>query len=170
MEDFDRGGIHQYLTFTLADEAYAINVANIKEVLGVPRITRVPRMPEFMSGVINLRGNVVPVLDLRLKFGLGATALTVDTGIIVTEISNVFRDGEDENFTIGIFSDIVQEVVTIEPSMIEAPPRIGCAIDADFIVGMGRLGEGFVIILNINRILSEEDFLSSSGDGAVVNG
>lgn len=158
--------IQEYLTFKLADELYAINVSNIKEVLGVPRLTRVPRMPAFMSGVINLRGNVIPVLDLRMKFGLGSTPLTKDTSIIVTEISNVFQDEEDESFTIGIFSDIVEKVVTLDGTMIEPPPKIGMTIDTDFIVGMGRLDDAFVIILNINKVLSEKELLLSPAEGA----
>jgi len=167
VENQGREGVNEYLTFMLADELYAVNVSNIKEVLGVPRITRVPRMPEFMNGVINLRGNVVPVLDLRQKFGLGATSITIDTGIIVTEVEDVFDDSEDECFTIGIFGDKVQQVITIDPSMIEPPPRIGVAIDTDFIVGMGRLDDGFVIILNIDKILSEGELIPSVEGGAL---
>lgn len=168
MQDINREEIHQYLTFKLAEEVYAINVAYIKEVLGVPRLTRVPRMPEFMRGVINLRGNVIPVLDLKMKFGLGPTEISEDTGIIVTEIGGIFNDGEEENFTIGIFSDIVENVVAIEPEMIEPPPRIGSSINTEFIVGMGRLGDGFVMILNIDRMLSEAELLRNPAEGAVA--
>jgi len=161
--------IIQYLTFKLADEIYAINVSSIKEVLGVPKITKVPRMPAFMSGVINLRGNVVPVLDLKMKFGLGQTLCTLDTSIIVTEIKDIFKDDESECFTVGIFSDMVQKVVDIDSSMIEPPPKIGSSINTEFIIGMGRMNSEFVIILNINRILSEDELLVSSAEGAVVN-
>lgn len=168
MLDINREEIHQYLTFKLADELYAINVANIKEVLGVPRLTRVPRMPEFMRGVINLRGNVIPVLDLKMKFGLGETKASDDTSIIVTEVGNIFSDGDEENFTIGIFSDIVQNVVAIEPSMIEPPPKIGVSIDTEFIVGMGRIDDDFVIILNIDKMLSEAELLRGPAEGAVA--
>jgi len=160
---------NQYLTFKLADEVYAINVTSIKEVLSVPKITKVPRMPAFMSGVINLRGNVVPVLDLKLKFGLGQTLNTVDTSIIVTEIKDIFKDDETECFTVGIFSDMVQKVVNIDSSMIEPPPKIGSAINTEFIVGMGRLNDMFVIILNINKIISEGELLVSSTEGVVLN-
>ena len=129
MAEINRADIHQYLTFKLADELYAVNVANIKEVLGVPKITRVPRMPDFMSGVINLRGSVVPVLDLRRKFELGETPIDRETGIIVTEIENLFGDDSADELTVGIFSDQVQKVITIEPSQIEPPPKIGVSID-----------------------------------------
>ena len=162
MDAFEQDGIDQFLTFRLADEVYGISVANIKEVLGVPRMTRVPRMPDFMNGVINLRGNVVPVLDLRLKFGLGATPITADTSIIVTEINNIFEDDESEGFTVGIFSDMVLKVVTLETRQIEPPPKIGVSIDTSFITGMGRLDEGFVIILNINKLLSAKELLTRS--------
>lgn len=154
MEETDRKEIHQYLTFKLAEEVYAISVSNIKEVLGVPRITKVPRMPEFMSGIINLRGSVVPVLDLCKKFGLGETSMTVNTSIIVTEIDVVSDDGTNEKLTIGIFSDLVQKVITIEPEDIEPPPKIGVAIDTSFIQGMGHLESCFIIILDINKILT----------------
>lgn len=157
MQESAMNDIQQYLTFRIADEAYAINVANIREVLGVPRITRVPRMPGFMSGVINLRGNVIPVLDLRMKFGLGQTPLTEETSVIVTELGGIFADGEDERMTIGIFSDGVEKVVTLDESMIEPPPKVGASINVDFIVGMGRIEGDFVILLDINKILSENE-------------
>jgi len=154
MAEINRSEIHQYLTFKLADELYAINVANIKEVLSVPKLTKVPRMPNFMSGIINLRGSVVPVLDLCKKFALGETTFTVDTGIIVTEIDTVRDDGTVEQLIIGVFSDEVQKVVTIEPSDIEPPPKIGISIDTTFIQGMGHVDSRFIIILNINKILT----------------
>ncbi len=158
MDEIEVSDIQEYLTFKMADEIYAINVGSIKEVLGVPRITRVPRMPDYMSGVINLRGSVIPVIDLRLKFGMGATPVTEDTGIIVTEVSRVFEDEEDEIIVIGIFSDSVQKVVTIASTEIEPPPRIGMAIDTDFIAGMGRVDDSFVIVLDINKALSGKGF------------
>ncbi len=169
MAEINRSEIHQYLTFRLAEDLYAINVANIKEVLGVPRITRVPRMPDFMSGVINLRGSVVPVLDLRNKFDLGKTEVGRETGIIVTEIANIFGDDSDEELTVGIFSDQVQKVITIEPSQIEPPPKIGIAIDTSFILGMGRVEDEFVIILNINKVLTEKEVQLLQSTEAVQN-
>ncbi|HOT61268.1 MAG TPA: chemotaxis protein CheW [Treponemataceae bacterium] len=169
MGEINRNEIHQYLTFKIAAETYAINVASIKEVLGVPRITKVPRMPDFMSGVINLRGSVVPVLDLRSKFGLGETPMTVDTSIIVTELRDVFEGSEEEELTIGIFSDSVEKVITIEPENIEPPPKIGIAIDTAFIKGMGRVDDDFVIILNINRVLTEREIQLIQAGEAVAN-
>jgi purine-binding chemotaxis protein CheW len=154
MNENDRTGIHQYLTFKLAEERYAINVAYIKEVLSVPRITKVPRMPEYMSGVINLRGSVVPVVDLCKKFDLGETTRGVDTGIIVIEILQNQEEDDERVLTVGVFSDAVEKVITIEEAEIEPAPRIGVAIDTAFIRGMGHVGDEFIIILNINRILT----------------
>lgn len=168
MAEINRGEIHQYLTFCLAEEEYAISVANIKEVLAVPKITRVPKMPPFMRGIINLRGSVVPVLDLRKKFGIGETELTAQTGIIVTEIESERDDGTPFLLTVGVFSDEVKQVITIEPSAIEPPPKIGIAIDTTFIRGMGRVNGEFVIILDINRVLNgtELEVLREGQDAA----
>lgn len=160
MAEIHRNEIHQYLTFTLASEQYAINVANIKEVLAVPKITRVPKMPGFMSGIINLRGSVVPVLDLERKFGIGETSMTPETGIIVTEIETADDDGLLTLLTVGVFSDEVKKVITIEPEAIEPPPKIGVAIDTTFIRGMGRVDGEFIIILDINKILTGEELMT----------
>ena len=157
MEEAITSTINEYLTFKIENELYAITVGRIKEVLGVPQITRVPRMPVFMNGVINLRGNIIPVLDLRLKFGLGKTPITVDTSIIVTEIENIFNDNEEQSFTVGIFSDSVEKVVTIESSSIEPPPKIGTNIDTSFVHGLAKVEDVFVMILDSNKILSEGD-------------
>lgn len=172
MAEINRNDIHQYLTFKLSGESYALNVGNIKEVLGVPKITKVPRMPEFMTGIINLRGSVVPVLDLNRKFGLGETVVGIDTGIIVTEIEAARDDGSRHIITVGVFSDEVQKVITIEPGEIEAPPQIGISIDTTFIQGMGHVNGEFIIILNINRVLTgmelqelQEDALVGATDG-----
>lgn len=164
MTDKNRQEIHQYLTFKLADEMYAVNVANIKEVLGIPKITKVPKMPPHMKGIINLRGSVVPVLDLCKKFDLGEITVTEKTGIIVTEIFRNKDDGTEEELVIGIFSDEVQKVITIEPESIEPPPKIGVSIDTEFIQGMGHVENNFIMILNINKILtgSEMEELQST--------
>lgn len=161
MEERITSTINEYLTFKIDNELYAITVGCIKEVLGVPQITRVPRMPDFMNGVINLRGNIIPVLDLRLKFGLGKTPITVDTSIIVTEIENIFDDNEELSFTVGIFSDSVEKVVTIDSAFIEPPPKIGTNIDTSFVYGMGKVEDVFVMILDSNKILSETDLYTT---------
>lgn len=167
MDEIHGDGLYQYLVFNHGDEVFAINVLNIKEILVVPRITRVPRMPAFMTGVINLRGNVIPVLDLKLKFGHGATVATKDTSIIVLEIENIFSDGDTQKFTVGIFNDLVQNVITIEPSRIEKPPRIGISIDTACISGMARVEGKYVILLNIQKILTEKELIFiQNGEGA----
>ena len=157
----------QFLTFHLADERYAIDVTKIHEVLEVPRITRVPRMPDFVSGVINLRGNVVPVMDLRLKFGLGKTVFTEQTSIVVTEISDVFGDETGAVLEMGIFSDAVDQVIEIPIDDIEPPPAIGSSIDTSFIRGMGRIGESFVIILKLDSLLSEKELFDMDDAGGI---
>lgn len=159
MQTVSMNGIIQYLTFRLGEELYGLDVVHIKEVLGVPKITRVPRMPEYLSRVINLRGNVVPVLDIRQKFGLGVTEMTENTSIIVTELVGLFHDGEAETITVGLFSDGVEEVVDIDASLIEPAPKIGVSIDTSFISGMGKLGESFVILLDLTKLLSERELL-----------
>lgn len=141
----------QYLTFQLADETFAIHVAKVREILDLIGITKVPRTPDFMRGVINLRGGVVPVVDLKQKFGMEQTERTVDTCIIVMEVT---IDGETT--IVGALADSVEEVVELEPEQIEPPPRIGIKLDFNFISGMGKLGEQFVIILNTDRIFSFE--------------
>ena len=139
----------QYLTFTLADEVFAVDVARVREILEMPSITKVPQVPEFMRGVINLRGCVVPVIDLRLKFGMKETAQTVNTCIIVVE---VVMDGE--NIVLGALADSVQEVIEMEPSQIEAAPHIGTHLNTEFIKGMGKHDGRFVMILDIDKVFS----------------
>ena len=145
----------QYLTFKLADEVFAVDVAKVREILEFNSITKVPQTPEFMRGVINLRGSVVPVMDLRLKFGMPETERTVDSCIIVVEI-----EYEGETLVLGALADSVQEVFELEPERIEPAPRIGTRLNADFIRGMGRHGEKFIIILDIDRVFGVEELSS----------
>jgi purine-binding chemotaxis protein CheW len=142
----------QYLTFTLDEEQYAVEVYDVKEVLEYTTVTRVPRTQDFMRGVINLRGSVVPVIDLRLKFGLGETEKTIDTSIIVMEV----EIGGD-TVTVGSLADSVQEVINLDSEQIEPPPQIGTRINTDFIHAIGKQESGFIIILNIDRIFSEDE-------------
>jgi purine-binding chemotaxis protein CheW len=147
--------INQFLTFAMGKELYAIRVCNVREVLTVPKVTRIPRMPEYMKGVVNIRGSVVPILDLKQKFGMGDTQMTSDTAIIVVEIQ---FGGDGEILNLGIFADSVKKVVAIQTSEIEAPPKIGSRIDTSFIEGMGHADDDFIVILNIAEILTAEDF------------
>ncbi|MBC8017016.1 MAG: chemotaxis protein CheW [Verrucomicrobia bacterium] len=139
----------QYLTFTLVDEVFAVDVARVREILEITNITKVPQVPDFMRGVINLRGCVVPVIDLRLKFGMPETAQTVNTCIIVVE---VMMDGE--SIVLGALADSVQEVIEMEPSQIEAAPHIGTHLNTNFIKGMGKHEGRFVMILDIDKVFS----------------
>ena len=142
----------QYLSFKLGDEIFAVDVAQVREILDVITITKVPQTPDFMQGVINLRGGVVPVMDMRLKFGMPPTERTVNTCIIVME---VIQDGE--TMVLGSLADSVQEVLDLEPDQIEPAPRIGTRLRSDFIKGMGKQNERFIIILDIDRIFSADE-------------
>lgn len=142
----------QYLTFKLADEIFALDVAKVREILEVTTITKVPQTPDFMRGVINLRGSVVPVVDMRLKFGMSMTDQTVNTCIIVVEIN---FDGD--TMVLGALADSVQEVVEMEPESIEPAPSIGTKLNTDFIRGMGKLDDQFVMILDIDKIFSSAE-------------
>lgn len=139
----------QYLTFKLADEIFAVDVAKVREILDYTAATKVPGTPEFMRGVINVRGNVVPVVDMRLKFGLSATEKTVDTCIVVMEV-----DVEDEKTTLGALVDSVQEVFELEVAQIEPPPRIGTRWRTDFIKGIGKRNNELIIILDTDKVFS----------------
>ena len=141
-----------YLTFTLEEETFAVEVANVREVLDYTTITRVPRTPDFMRGVINLRGGVVPVVDMRKKFKLPDVEDTVDTCIIVVEVS---LDGDTT--VIGALADSVQEVFELADDQIEPPPSIGTRLDTDFIRGMGKQGDQFTIILDIDKVFSVDE-------------
>ena len=142
----------QYLTFQLGDEVFALDVSRVREILEFSTITRVPRTPDYMRGVINLRGNVVPVVDMRLKLGLDETEKTVDTCIVVVEVS-----GDNENIVMGALVDSVQEVIEIEHDQIEPAPKIGIQLNTDFVAGMGKKDDRFVIILNMDKVLSSGD-------------
>ena len=139
----------QYLTFTLGAEKYAVDVAHIREILEYTTITRLPQAPEFMRGVINLRGSVVPVVDLRQKFGMSPTEQTIATSIIVVEILL-----DNETILIGALADSVQEVLELEPEQIEESPRIGVGPQVDFIRGMGRNNGQFIMLLDIDKVFS----------------
>lgn len=148
---------NQYLTFVMGDETYAIPVTGVSEVLTVPKVTRIPRMPDFMRGVVNLRGSVVPILDLKLKFGGGETQITPETAIVVVEIVQGEGTPERSVLRLGVFADAVKKVITLAASDIAPPPKIGTSIKTTFILGMGHVGDDFVVILNMRGILTDED-------------
>ena len=142
----------QYLTFKLGDEMFAINVGQVREVLDITTITKVPRAPRFMRGVINVRGSVVPVVDLRLKFNMEKTESTVDSRIVVMEL---FLDNDQT--VLGAMADSVHDVMDLETENIEPPPNIGARWRTEFIKGIGKNNEEFIIILDIDRIFSTNE-------------
>lgn len=141
--------LNQFLSFTLDGELFALNISHVREILDLLPITRIPRCPPAMRGVINLRGRAAPVIDLRTKFGMGATEPTVDTCIIITEV-----ESDDGRSLIGMLADSVQEVLEIEPEAIEPPPSMGLRVDTQFMTGMGRHGDGFIMIMDVVRIFA----------------
>ena len=151
-ENTDETMLHQYLTLKLGEEMFAIDVSQVREILDVTAITKVPRAPEFMRGVINVRGSVVPVVDLRLKFDMPKTEQTVDTRIVVMEIT---LDGELS--IVGTLADAVHNVMEFEPSGIEPAPKVGAKRNAAFIKGIGKHNDDFIIILNVDHIFSAEE-------------
>jgi purine-binding chemotaxis protein CheW len=152
--------IRQYLTFQLNDEIFALDVSHVREILEFTTVTKVPKTPEYMRGVINLRGSVVPVLDMRLKFDMSMTEKTVNTCIIVVEISF-----EGETSIIGALVDSVEEVFELEPGQIEPAPKIGVQLKTEFIKGMGKRDDRFIIILDIDKVFSSEELSMAEGMG-----
>lgn len=167
MDGDGMGETTQYLTFDLDAEVFALDIGKVREVLDFTTVTKVPQMPEFMCGVINLRGNVVPVVDMRLKFGMTVREKTVNTCIIIVEVA---VDGEIT--IVGAMADSVQEVLDLEPEQIEPAPRIGSKLNTDFILGMGRRDEQFIIILDVDKVFFMADLAAVHGEqpSMAVNG
>lgn len=144
--------LSQYLTFSLDHETFAIDVIKAREILDMPMITQVPQTPDYMLGVINLRSNVVPVIDMRLKFGMDSIEESVGSCIIVMEVAV-----DNEPITVGVLVDSVQEVIDLDAEQIEPPPRIGTRLKTDFLRGMGNYHDEFVMILDIDKVFSSEE-------------
>jgi purine-binding chemotaxis protein CheW len=138
----------KYLTFVLGDEEYGLEILKVREIIGHMDITAVPRTPDYVKGVINLRGQVIPVIDLRSKFGMQATETTEKTCIIVVQI-----DHDGRGINTGIVVDEVSEVLDIEGEDIEEAPSFGADVDTDFILGMGKIGDSVKILLDIDKVL-----------------
>jgi len=148
----------QYLTFKLGNEIFATEVAKVREVLDLTTITSIPRTPPFMRGVINLRGSVVPVVDLRLCFDMSKTESTRNTCIVVVEVLL-----DNESTIIGALADSVEEVIDLEPEQIQPAPRIGTQIRTEFIKGMGKRDAQFIMILDIDKVFSAEELATVRG-------
>ena len=142
----------KYLTFTMADEDYGIGILKIKEIIGMMPITTVPQTPDFVKGVINLRGKVIPVVDLRLRFSMEAIDYTERTCIIVVEV-----DGQDNTVMIGIVVDSVSEVLNIKMEEIKDTPTFGTKLNTEYIYGMAKMEGGVKILLDINKVLSGKE-------------
>jgi purine-binding chemotaxis protein CheW len=150
----------QYLTFTLAEEMFAIGILSIREILEYGQLTEVPMTPPFIRGVINLRGAVVPVIDLAVRFGRQPREVSKRTCIVIIETTTdgaAAANGAGQTQQMGIVVDAVSEVLEIPPSEIEPPPAFGARIRIDFIRGMGKIAGRFVVILDVNRILSLDE-------------
>ena len=157
--------VNQFLTFKLGKESFAIEILRVREVLDYLEPTRVPRSPDFLVGVINLRGNVVPVVDMRVILGMQKYEISIESCIIIIEIA-LF----DETVLVGALADSVQEVVDIMESTIDPPPKIGTRLRTEFLKGIGKVNSGFVMILNMDRVLSIEELdvvekLNTAADG-----
>lgn len=139
----------KYLTFLLAGEEYGVEILKVREIIGVMDITKVPQTPDFVRGVINLRGKVIPVIDLRSKFRLATTQYNDQTCVIVVDVG----------ILIGVIVDTVQEVHNIAAGEIEQPPRLGASVDTSFILGMGKVDGSVKILLDINRVLTSEELV-----------
>ena len=142
----------KYLTFSLAKEEYGIGILKIKEIIGMMPVTTIPQTPEFVKGVINLRGKVIPVIDLRLKFGMEPIDYSERTCIIVVEVR-----GQAGTIMIGIVVDSVSEVLNIKGEDVEETPTFGTRLNTDFILGMAKMGGGVKILLDIDKVLNAED-------------
>jgi len=154
----------QYLTFVLDNDVFALEIAKVREVLEFTAITKVPRTPDFMRGVINLRGSVVPVVDLRIKFGMGKTENTINTCVVITEV-----EVDGESIVLGALADSVQEVIDLSPEQIEPPPKIGSRLRTDFIKGMGKRDDEFLIVLDIDRVFSADEVAITQEAAEIVS-
>lgn len=155
---------NRFLTFTLAEEQYAVDVIQVREVLSEMTLTVIPRMPDYLKGVINIRGSVVPVVDLRTKLGLPVMDSTLDTSIIVMDLNSA--DGRN-TVTAGCLADSVQEVVDIPGEHIEPAPRLGTTVDAQFMRGLAKKDDRFIILLDINRVFETGDLSSVQASAEV---
>jgi purine-binding chemotaxis protein CheW len=155
----------QFLTFLLADELYAVSILRVREIIEYDTVTRVPSMPTSIRGVINLRGAVVPVVDLAVRFGLRESRVTKRTCVIIAEV-----EVGGERLVMGLMADAVSQVIDLPPADIEPPPAFGTRVRVDFLKGLGKIGKKFVLILDLDRALSATDLLSvATAQNVVLN-
>jgi len=139
----------KYLTFKLAVEEYGLEILKVQEIMKMVEVTKIPRTPDYVRGVINLRGKVIPVVDLRLKFGMEALDTTVKTCVIVVQVKR-----NDSTVTMGIIVDEVSEVLDVTSEQIEPSPEFGSTVNTDFILGMGKVGKRVITLLDVDKVLS----------------
>jgi purine-binding chemotaxis protein CheW len=147
----------QFLTFLLAAEEYVINIQRVKESIEYTAITKVPKVPGWIRGVINLRGNVVPVVDLAARFGIEETPVSKTTCIVIVEVEQ-----DTERTVMGVIADAVNQVIDLAPEDIEEPPTFGTRVRLEYLLGMGKLGKKFTLLLNVDRVLSTAELLTLS--------
>lgn len=145
----------KYLAFRLENEGYGLEILKVQEIIGMQEITKIPGTPAYVKGVINLRGKIIPIIDLRRKFGIAEQEINRKTCIIVAQIEQ-----EETSLIIGVIVDEVSEVLDISKDMIESPPSLGATVDTRFILGMAKTESAVKILLDIDRVLSSEDFTS----------
>jgi len=150
----------KYLTFILGKEEYGVEILKVQEIIGMMPVTHVPRSPSFLRGIINLRGSVIPVVELRLKFGMEDVKDTEKTCIIVV---NVKTESEAKKVVMGIIVDEVSEVVDVRSEQIDPPPKMGSAVDTTFILGVGKLGKKVAILLDIDKVLTRNEVVELNG-------
>lgn len=158
-------GNGQYLTFFVAGEEYAVNILKVKEIIEYDTVTTVPNTAPWIRGVTNLRGNVVPVIDLGVKFGLPASAVSKFSCIVITEVS---YDGD--KLTMGVMADSVNQVLDFKENEIEAPPPFGTRVRIEFLLGMGRVGKKFCLVLDIDKVLSADEILAVTDSAQAAQG
>lgn len=158
MNQTDTNSTSQYLTFLVSDEEYAISILRVKEIIELPLLTAVPNTPIWIRGVINLRGRVVPVIDVAAKLGLAAREMTKFTCVVVAEVVC-----SGEAMVMGVIADTVNEVIELGAGDIEPPPSFGTRVRTDYLEGMGKVGKKFCLILNISKVLSADELLTVNG-------
>ena len=142
---------NKYLSFTMNDEVFALDIVRVREVLDMDKITKIPKSPSYMRGVVNLRGNAIPVMDLKSKFGLGITKTTINTRIIIIEIVHNY-----EYEIAGIMADSVREVLELDPEQIDDPPKMGASVDTEYLMGVAKRSEEFILVLELSNIIKQD--------------
>lgn len=157
MTDASESKTSTSLSFVLDNELFALDIDRVREILDFAEITRIPQTPEYMRGVVNLRGNAIPVMDMRLKFGMGRTEQTIHSRIVILEVPIM-----GETTVIGVMADAVKEVFELDRDQIKAPPKMGTTVNTELIKGIGRYRDQFILLLDVDRVFSDEELVAVS--------